>query len=924
MEQMEKMQQEKKEQTANAREPEPSDVQELLRVHVSVRELVEFIMRSGDIDNRHGGADKEAMLEGGRLHRKIQGQMGGGYKAEVPLSKDVRFDGFILTVEGRADGIITGDDVCIDEIKGVYRDLEHMEEPVPVHLAQAKCYAHMYASAHGISVIGVQMTYSNLIREDVKRFHETYEAKELAEWFDRLTGEYEKWVRYQIEWKKIRQVSCREAEFPFPWRQGQKKLSQDVYRTILRRKKLFIQAPTGTGKTISAVFPAVKAMGEGIVDRIFYMTAKTITRTVAEDAFGMLRERGLRMKVLTLTAKERICFCEETECRPDYCPYAKGHFDRVNDAVYEMITGTDVFDREALIRQAQKWMVCPFEFSLDVSLWVDAVICDYNYVFRPRVKLKRFFAEGVKGDYLFLIDEAHNLVDRGRDMFSAALYREDFLELKKLMKPYSRKITSALEKCSRYLRGLKKQMEAEEFGAGENKGGQDAGETEDAPTYIRAAAGGAVCRIWKDIGVFQIHLMNFCGAAEDYLDELRQGKRSPLQHAEVSKKLLDFYFRALTFLDACDRLDDNYTIYTELCEDRRFMIKLYCVDISRNLQECLDKGKSTIYFSATLLPINYYKNLLSTVKDDYAVYAQSSFDPMKRRVLIGADTSSRFTSRSEAEYRKMARYILEMVSAKRGNYMVFFSSYQMLGDVADEFEKMCGAEGIRLCAGSVMEQEENPERPEQDETIQETKTECPSQSRMTVQEKSLESLAQDKTVQQESLERPADNEPGSIEILRQTAGMNEKERERFLGKFGVDKSKNLVGFCVMGGVFGEGIDLKNDRLIGAAVVGTGLPRVCNEREILKKFYDDRKEDGFFYAYLCPGMNKVLQSAGRVIRTDEDEGVILLLDGRFAQARYRQMFPEEWVRPQICNVRNVRGRIREFWAYRSDFGGPDAL
>ena len=925
------------------------------KIRISVRELVEFILRSGDIDNRHGGpADREAMLEGGRLHRRIQGRMGSSYKAEVPLSKEILFDDFVLTVEGRADGIITGKEVYIDEIKGVYRDLRHLEKPVEVHLAQAKCYAHIYASAHGLSRIGVQMTYSNLIREDDKRFKEMYDAEELARWFEELVGAYEKWVRYQLEWKKIRQASCKEAEFPFPWRQGQKKLSQDVYRTILRRKKLFIQAPTGTGKTISTVFPAVKAVGEGIADRIFYMTAKTITRTVAEEAFGMLRERGLRMKVLTLTSKERICFCEETECNPDYCPYAKGHFDRINDAVYEMITGTDVFDREAVIRQAQKWMVCPFEFSLDLSLWVDVVICDYNYVFSPRVKLKRFFAEGVKGDYLFLIDEAHNLVERGRDMFSAELYKESFLELRKTVKPYSRKIAYALEKCNRYLLELKRKMEKENPGKeisvnrdrkmkiefrrnneeeteeeikGENRGRKDGSGKKEAKTdkseetkqngsvYIQT--GETVCRIQEGVGTFPTHLINLCGAIEDYLEKLRQEKKPVLVNTEVSKKILDFYFQILAFLDICDRLDKNYVVYTELCEDKRFMIKLYCVDVSRNLQECLDKGKSTVYFSATLLPITYYKSLLSTLKDDYAIYAQSSFDPGKRKVLIGADTSSRYENRSEAEYRKMARYVLEMVRAKEGNYMVFFSSYQMLEDVADALAGICEEEGIGLMGGGGDGEEtgRTEERTEEKREIVETER----AEEQTEENWKNGEIVRDETGQEKKQDgsRKEDNENCEIEscrieMLRQTTDMDEKARERFLEKFSADRTGSLVGFCVMGGIFGEGIDLKNDRLIGAVIVGTGIPKVCNEREILRKFYDDRKENGFFYAYTCPGMNKVLQSAGRVIRTDEDEGVILLLDRRFAQERYRQMFPEEWRQPQICSVKNVRERIEEFW------------
>ncbi len=391
-------------------------------IRISVRSLVEFILRGGDIDNRIAGADKDAMQMGGKIHRKIQRQMGAGYRAEVPLKLEVACKGCVLSVEGRADGVINcPEGIVIDEIKGVFRDLECLSEPVSVHLAQAKCYAFIYANEHGLKEIGVQMTYCNMDTEEIRRFQSVYSYEALREWFFGILGQYEKWARYQIEWKDKRNASIRQIVFPFEYREGQKRLAESVYRTILRRKKLFIQAPTGVGKTISTVFPAVKAVGEGLGGKIFYLTAKTITRTVAWQAFETLREQCLRMKVIVLTAKEKICFCEETDCNPDACPYAKGHYDRVNDAVYELITSSDEMNREILTEQARKWQVCPHEMSLDVSLWVDAVICDYNYVFDPNAHLRRFFGEGIKGEYLFLIDEAHNLVERARKMYSAGM-----------------------------------------------------------------------------------------------------------------------------------------------------------------------------------------------------------------------------------------------------------------------------------------------------------------------------------------------------------------------------------------------------------------------------------------------------------------------------------------------------------------------
>ena len=400
--------------------------QGLPHVRISVRALVEFILRSGDIDNRMGTADKDAMLLGAKLHRKIQRGMGAGYHPEVSLRFSVPCKGFILEIEGRADGVWERKEgVVIDEIKGVFKDLALLEEPVEVHLAQARCYAYIYSCQHDLEEIGVQMTYCHLETEDIKRFQSVYAREELEGWFYDLVGKYEKWARYRIQWEEKRNQSIRQVEFPFPYREGQRKLVASVYRTIQQGKELFIQAPTGVGKTMACVFPAVRAMGEGLGEKIFYLTAKTITRTVAWQAFDILKEQALRMKVLVLTAKEKICFCEKQDCNPEACPYAKGHFDRVNDAVYELLTTSDEMSREILEEQARKWQVCPYEMSLDLAEWVDAVICDYNYVFDPNAHLRRFFGEGMKGDYLFLIDEAHNLVVRGRDLFSASLCKEE-------------------------------------------------------------------------------------------------------------------------------------------------------------------------------------------------------------------------------------------------------------------------------------------------------------------------------------------------------------------------------------------------------------------------------------------------------------------------------------------------------------------
>lgn len=774
-------------------------------IRISVRSLVEFILREGDIDNRVSGSmEKDAMLLGGKIHRKIQSRMGTNYTAEVPLKIQMPCDGFVLQIEGRADGVLKDDGkVLIDEIKGILRSLEHLEAPVPVHLAQAKCYAYIYAVQNSLKCIDVQMTYCQMETEEIRRFCQEFEFQELQTWFQDLVTQYEKWAKFEIEWRNVRNDSIRQIEFPFPYREGQRDLVASVYRTILRKKKLFIQAPTGVGKTMATVFPAVRAVGEGLGEKIFYLTAKTIMRTVAEQAFSLLKEKGLLYKTITLTAKEKICFCEEAECNPDACPYAKGHFDRVNDAVFDLITHSGDWSREVLEEQAKKHMVCPFEMSLDVSNWADAVICDYNYAFDPQAHLKRFFSESGKGEYLFLIDEAHNLVERGREMYSASLYKEDLLEVRKLVKAEDPKLAKCLSECNQQFLELKRECEH--------------------------------YQILKSVSHIALKLMNVLSKLEDYLEECKD--------AEKKKRVLDFYFAVRSFLNIHDIMDENYVIFSEMMEDGRFQIKLFCVNPAVNLQNYLEQGNSTIFFSATLLPVHYYKKLLSVEKDDYAVYAHSSFPQENKFLFIGTDVSTRYTRRGESTYQRFARYIAVMAEQKKGNYMAFFPSYRFLEEVHTCF------------------------------------LEC------------------------------VDHE---VDSICQVSYMDEEQREEFLEEFEQEREKSLVAFCVMGGIFSEGIDLTDDKLIGAVIAGTGLPQVCTEREILKQYFNAADMDGFDYAYLYPGMNKVLQSAGRVIRTESDRGVILLLDDRFRAMRYREVFPREWQQYQLGSVKNLEQEIRTFW------------
>lgn len=772
---------------------------------ISVRNLVEFILRSGDLDSKRGVQDKEAMQKGSRLHRKIQKQMGSNYRAEVSLKYDMEYEDLILRVEGRADGIFTENEkICIDEIKGIYRNVESLESAVPVHRAQAMCYAWITAVQEDQKEIGIQLTYANLDTEEIRRFRETLTREYLEKWYRDLMDQYHKWVSFRLSWKEKRDASMRNLEFPFPYRKGQREMVTGVYHAVSNKKQIFVQAPTGVGKTMSSLFPAVRAVGEGKGEMIFYLTAKTITRTVAQDAFEILRQRGLLFQTVTITAKEKLCCCEKPECMPEKCPYAKGHFDRVNEAVYDLWTSEQSFSRDKILAQAEKFKVCPFEMCLDLSLWVDGVICDYNYVFDPNVHLKRFFGENVSGEYIFLIDEAHNLVERGREMYSASLAREDIMEVRRLVKDCSPKLYRALGRTAKQLLELKKESNP--------------------------------CLVMENTGTLPLVLLQVQGEMDRLLEE------SPSQ--EIVDGILELYFDIRDFLNISELLDENYVIYASEGEDGKFRIRLYCVNPAANLQECLNKGSSAVFFSATLIPMKYYRSLLSTREDDYGIYVRSPFEQKNRCILICADVSSRYTRRGYEEYRKIAEYIARMAWQKKGNYMVFFPSYRLMEDVYQVYEEEFAVDWIRC--------------------------------------------------------------------ICQTASMNEREREEFLEEFQEQKKETLLGFCIMGGIFSEGIDLMGDRLIGAAVVGTGLPQVNLERELLKQYYDKKGECGFDHAYRYPGMNKVLQAAGRVIRTKEDVGTILLMDERFLNPDYRMLFPAEWEDAAVCRLGNVDHHLKQFW------------
>ena len=773
------------------------------KVKISVRDLVEFILQGGDLFSGFSGTSRN--VEAIKAHQMIQNSSLEDYLPEVTVKQEVTFEDMIIEVKGRIDGVIQREKiVVIDEIKTTTLPLIQIEEDYNrLHWAQAKCYAYIYGYQNGLEELGVQLTYYNLDTKEMKLFNKKFFLKELEDFFYGLIEKYVRWAKVVNNFQISRNASIKLAEFPHKeFRKGQRDMSVRVYRVAKDGGKLFAQAPTGTGKTIATIFPALKALGEEHISKIFYLTAKTITGALAENAVAIMREKGLRLKSITLCAKEKICFMEEVNCNPESCKYAKGHFDRVRGAV-EDIYKEDAFTRAKIEEYAKKHVVCPFEFSLDLTLWADCIICDYNYVFDPRVYLKRFFLD-TTGDYLFLIDEAHNLVDRSREMFSAELFKQDFLDLKKVVKEKVPEIYKAIDKVNKFLIEERKCLEEENFLI-----------SKEPPKELYPL------------------LKKFTTVSEKWL-----ARNIELPYR---KSLLDLYFQVVGFIRTSEYYDERYVTYTEKA-DNDVRIKLFCLDPSFLLGECMKRGKATALFSATLTPMDYFTKILGGNEDSLRVKLKSPFPRENLCIMIEDGISTKFSNR-EKSYNKIADLIYSTVSQKKGNYLVFFPSYKYLNQVFDSFSLL----------------------------------------------------------------------NTGIKTIVQSSGMKDEERENFLDNFESKINETLVGFAVMGGIFGEGIDLVGDKLSGAIIVGVGLPQICLERDIIKDYFQENRGQGFEYSYIYPGMNKVMQAVGRVIRTKEDKGVVILIDERFSFQTYRKLFPEEWT-PVIRRRSDEESTkiIREFW------------
>ena len=582
-------------------------------IKISIRNLVEFIMRHGSIDNRYTSSIKA--IEGIRGHQRVQKSYGDNYTAEVPLKYTLTYEDLEIMVEGRADGILIEDEkTIIDEIKTTTKDLLLIDENTnPLHWAQAKCYGYIYSMQNELDNIDIQITYYNIDTKSTRILRQSYTLKELEEFFFWLIDEYKSWAQLESDWVNKRNESIKKLKFPFEnYRPGQRELAVRVYKSITDSKKCFAQAPTGTGKTISTIFPAIKAMGEDKTSKIFYLTAKIITREVAQNTISLMRKKDLNLKAVTITAKEKICKMDEVNCNPEYCPYANGYFDRINNSLKDILAKYNDYSKDNIEKISEEYMLCPFELSLDLTNLSDVIICDYNYVFDPRVYLKRFF-DTKTTDYTFLIDEAHNLVDRAREMYSATLNEEKFVKVKKLISKKDKRITRVIKEIQSYFEDKLEDLT-----------------TLDENDLVESEAPLELCEI----------LSSFIKFVDEYLARTN----------EENEELMDLYFDVYSFLSISDFYDKNYTtIYTKTFNG--MTIKIYCVNPQKVIEEKMKKAKSNIIFSATLIPMDYFMKMYSYDEEDFIINLKSPFDVKNRLLMIGDNVATTYSKRFETSRR---------------------------------------------------------------------------------------------------------------------------------------------------------------------------------------------------------------------------------------------------------------------------------
>lgn len=669
--------------------------------------------------------------------------------------------------------------------------------------------------------VKILFTYVNDLTGESADSEETVSYAKLESFFKRCVGAIGIYALPEIERVTERMPSLAKMKFPYDKvREGQREFISAAYRALARGGRLYAGAPTGTGKTVSALFPALRAIGNLKCEKVFYLTPKTTTAEAARECLELMAERGAKIRAIVLASKDRSCRRGRV-CKESYSLCECSSCNMIAEAAMELYSlQKTVVTLKEVLPVSQKYKVCPYELSLTYSELCDVVICDFNYLFDPSVYIRRFFEAG--GNYAFLIDEAHNLSERVREEYSIEITARDILSPTEceLLGPLSatRRVSENAEKVFRATLLPLIKEEIRETGDGKRVGA----------THLSEVP----LRLYTLFSELIVTVEGELSASLGAKDEERDGRVSFLREYYYRLRKLDYILTSF---------DDSYEMLL-FYEDGELKMKLYCLDTGPVIRKRLSLGHGAVLFSATLSPLGYYKQILGGERSDASLEVSSPFDPSQLSVSIMDKISTRSSER-ERTLGAVVRVIAAAISARRGNYMVFSPSFAYSEALARAFR------------------EKYPK----------------------------------------------------LQVILQTPDMTAKEKAGFLEKFKEQSSSYLVAFCVMGGIYSEGIDLAGDSLIGAIIVGVGIPSLSYEREAIAAYYEEKFEEGKQYAYIYPGMNKVFQAAGRVIRREDDKGIIVLIDDRFDDPIYKKSLPKLWEGVKFLgDARELRCELDEFW------------
>lgn len=755
-------------------------------LRIAIKELAYFICQSGNLTPEF--FSNRDLQQGTKAHQYLQAKYNSESTAEVFIKKEINYQGKDLLLNGFIDGVLVIDDeIIIEEIKSTMREIEEMHEKDHLeHQAQLKIYGYLYALEHDLDKIHLRLTYISTIDYQTRSFDNIVSKEELEVFVFDLLEEYMTWIGHleTAASKKIETIQT--IKFPFQeMRPGQRDMMKACFQAMKKNEILYTIAPTGIGKTMATLFSSLKTLQKN--DKLFYLTAKGSGKSAPLKAIQQLATQGLKVKTINLTAKKKICNISSKNCNPDECPYAIGYFDRLKNATLDIFPHYDIYDENKILEVSNKHKICAFEFSLYLSYFCDIVIADYNYVFDPKAHLIRYFEDDTYQPKV-LVDEAHNLISRSKDMYSASISEEDIRNLRKKLNGFK---PSVRNECNKV---IEKVNSYKEFLA-------------DKALY-------ASMTLDSDLVVLIKNLLTKCDAL------FEENKKLP--HKD---EILDVYFKMLDFNRTAEYFGPTHRFLAKIKEDV-CSIDLLCLDASSFLLDTIHSSiKGIVFFSATLTPFDYHAHLLTQGEGKF-IELPSPFNPANLDIIINNSISTKYRDR-DASIDYIIEAIEALTSAKSGNYIVFFPSYQYLKMIVDAIE--------------------SPQ----------------------------------------------------YEVLVQKSNSTEPERNEILERF-KDTTQCKVGFFVLGGIYAEGIDFVGDWLSGVIIVGVGLPLYCDENNILKDYFEELYHNGFDYAYTYPGFTKVIQAAGRVIRSDEDRGVVLLIDERFTYGKYQALMPRHWLNKKVIN------------------------